>query len=151
MTLRVPILEMHDIAPTKRARSVSVRRFFARRRSKNLLPLFFARKLIGVGVSMPRLVPHQFHKPLARAALDLEHHRPLQRAQPVIDEKKRHEDRRNADRHEPFIADVTWRMKRESLSRKLVVKLPDEWFERRALEPQAELGDAAFEKILVAQ
>jgi hypothetical protein len=35
----------------------------------------------------------------------------------------------------PFIADVTWRMKRESLGRELVVDLPDEWLEWRALEP----------------
>ena len=66
-------------------------------------------------------------------------------------EKKRHEDRRDADRHEPFIADVTRRMKHQPVRRKLVVKLLDERFERRALEPQAELGDAAFEKFLVAQ
>src|SRR5439155_22895672 len=151
MTLRVPILEMHDIAPTKRARSVSVRRFFARRRSKNLLPLFLARKLIGVGISVPRLVPHQLHKPLFRSALDLEHHRPLQRAQPVVNEKKRDEDRGDADWNEPLIANVTWRMKHESVRRKLVVELTDERFNRRAVQSQAELGDAAFEKILVAR
>src|SRR6266478_6005764 len=125
MTLRIPILEMHDIAATERARPVSVRRFLARRRSESLLPLFLTRKLIGVGVSVPRLMPHQFHKPLARPSLDLEHHRPLQRAQAVVDEKKRHEDRRDTDGHEPFIADVTWRMKHKSLCRKLVVELPD--------------------------
>ena len=73
------------------------------------------------------------------------------RAQPVVHEKKRNEDRRNTDRHEPFIADVTRRMKHQSLRRKLVVKLLDERLERRALEPQPELGDAAFEKLLVAQ
>ena len=72
-------------------------------------------------------------------------------AQPVVDEKKRHEDRRDADRHKPFIADVTGRMKGQPLGRKLVVKLPDERFERRALEPQAELGDPALEQFLVAQ
>ncbi|PYK88036.1 MAG: hypothetical protein DMF47_01260, partial [Verrucomicrobia bacterium] len=71
--------------------------------------------------------------------------------QPVVREKKRYEDRRDTDRHEPFIADVTRRMKRQPVRRKLVVKLPDERFECRALEPQAQLGDAAFEKILVAQ
>jgi hypothetical protein len=27
----------------------------------------------------------------------------------------------------------------------------DEWFERRAIEPQTERGDAAFEKFLVAE
>ena len=34
---------------------------------------------------------------------------------------------------------------------KLVVKLPDERSEGRALEPQTELGDAALEQFLVAQ
>src|SRR5437588_267544 len=65
--------------------------------------------------------------------------------------KKRHENRRDTDRHEPFVADVASRMKHESVRRKLVVELFDARLERRALEPQAELGDAAFEKFLVAQ
>jgi hypothetical protein len=42
-------------------------------------------------------------------------------------------------------------MKHKPVRRKLFVELLDEWFERRAFEPQAELGDAAFEKFLVAQ
>jgi len=102
-------------------------------------------------VSVPRLVPHELHKPLGRLPLDLQHHRPLQRAQPVVNEKKRHEDGGDADGHEPFIADVTWRMKHKPVRRKLVVELPDERLERRALELKAEVGDAAFEKILVAE
>ena len=63
-------------------------------------------------------------------------------------EKKRNENRRDADRHEPFIADVTRRMKHQSLCRKFVVELSDQRFESRALEPQAKRGDAAFEKFL---
>ena len=46
---------------------------------------------------------------------------------------------------------MTWWMKRESVGRELVVELPDERFDRRAVEPQAELGDAAFEKFPVAE
>src|SRR5437773_8789092 len=151
MALRIPVFEMHDVAATERPRPVSIRRLLARRLSENLLPLFLARKLVSVGVRVSRLVSHQLHKPLFRSALDLEHHRPLQRAQPVVDEKKRDEDRRDADWHEPLIANVRWRMKRESICRKFVVELPDERFECRAVEPQPELGDAAFEKFLVAQ
>src|SRR5207249_4590981 len=151
MTLSVPILEMHDVTAAERARPVSVRRLLARRRPENLPPLFLACKLVGVGVGVPGLMPHQLHKPIFRSSLDLEHHRPLQRPQPIVDEKKRNENRRNTDRHEPFIADVTRGMKHESVRRKLVVELLDQWFDRRALEPQTELGDAAFEKILVAQ
>src|SRR5436305_7328468 len=151
MALRMPVFEMHDVAATERPRPVSIRRLLARCGPENLLPLFLARKLVSVGVRVSRLVPHQLHKPLFRSALDLEHHRPLQRAQPIVDEKKRDEDRRDADRHEPLIADVTWRMKPKSLFRKLVVELLDQWFERRAVQSQAELGDAAFEKFLVAQ
>src|SRR5205814_8043783 len=81
MTLRIPVFEMHDVAAAERARPVSVRRLLARRRSESLLPLFLARKLVGIGVGVPRLVPYQLHEPLFRSALDLEHHRPLQRAQ----------------------------------------------------------------------
>jgi hypothetical protein len=39
----------------------------------------------------------------------------------------------------------------QGVRRKLVPELPDEPFEDRALKPQAELGDAALEKILVAE
>src|SRR5438477_8555018 len=151
MALRIPVFEMHDVTAAERARPVSIRRLLARRLSENLLPLFLARKLVSVGVGVPSFVPHQLHKPLFRPPLDFEHHRPLQRAQPVVDEKKWHEDRRDADWNEPLIANVTWRMKHQAVRRKLVVKLLDKRFECRALESQAELGDAAFEKILVAQ
>jgi hypothetical protein len=42
-------------------------------------------------------------------------------------------------------------MKDKPMRRKLIIELLDERFECRALEPQAELGDAAFEEIWVAQ
>src|SRR5205814_9732615 len=109
MTLRIPILEMHDVTAAERARPVSIRRLLARRLPENLLPLFLARKLVSVGVSVARLVSHQFHKPLARFALDLEHHRPLKCAQPAMGEKKRHEKCGDTDRCEPCVADVVWR------------------------------------------
>src|SRR5207253_3439251 len=144
-----PVFEMHDVAAAERARPVSIRRLLARRGSENMPPLFLSRELVSVSVSMPRLVPHQLHKPLFRSALDLEHHRPLQRPQPVVDEKKRHEDRRNANWHEPFITDVTRRMKHKTVGRKLLVELPDELLECSALEAQAELGDTALDKFLV--
>src|ERR1700726_3160456 len=148
VALRIPIVQMHDVAATERAWPVGVRCLFARRGPKNLPPLFLSRKLVGVGIGMCCLVPHQFHEPFRRLALDLEHHRPLQRTEPVVHEKKRHEDRRDTNGYKPFIADVSWRMKYEPLRRKLVIKLPDKRFESRAIEPQAELGDAAFEKFL---
>src|SRR6266478_7524304 len=58
MTLRVPILEMHDVATAERARPISIRRLLARCRPENLPPLFLARKLIGIGVGVSRFVPH---------------------------------------------------------------------------------------------
>src|SRR5438034_5541740 len=140
MALRIPVFEMHDVAAAERARPISIRRLLARRGPESLLPLFLARKLVGIGVRVSRLVPHQFHKPLFRSALDLEHHRPLQRAQPVVDEKKRNENRLDTNWNEPFITDVTGRMKYKAVSRKLVVELPNERFERCAVEPQTELG-----------
>src|SRR6266536_5538651 len=146
MRLRVPILEMHDVAATERARPVGIWRLLVRRLPESLLPRFLALKLVSVAVGVSRLVPHQFHEPLWSLALDLEHHRPLQRAQPIVDEKKRHENRRNTDGHEPFIADVGWRMKREPVGRKLLVKLSDERFQCCSLEAQAEHRDPALEK-----
>jgi hypothetical protein len=42
-------------------------------------------------------------------------------------------------------------MKQQLVRRKLVAELPDKRFECRAPELQTELGDAALEKILVAE
>src|SRR6266404_1124073 len=100
---------------------------------------------------MTGLVPHQFHEPLRHLTLDFEHHLPLQHAEPIVDEKERNEDRWDPDRHEPFIANMGWWMKHQSLCRELIVKLSDEWLERRALEPQPKLGNTTLEKLLVAQ
>src|SRR6267154_1801702 len=93
----------------------------------------------------------QKSSPIFCSTFDLEHHCPLQRAQPIVDQKERHKDSRNTDRHEPFIADVTARMKDEPLGRKLIIKLFDQRLECRPLEPQTELGDAALEKLLIVQ
>src|SRR5205814_7355327 len=144
MALRIPVFEMHDVAAAERARPVSVRRLLARRWPENLPPHFLPRKLVGIGVGVPRLMSHQLHKPLFRSSLDFEHHRPLQRPQPVVDEKKRNENRRDTDWHEPFVANIAWRMKHQPLRRKLIVELPNQWFNHRAFEPQAKRGDASL-------
>src|SRR5207249_6431374 len=79
------------------------------------------------------------------------HHRSLERAQPIVHEKKWHEDRRNAHRHEPFIADVTWRMKELTFRRELVIKLLDQRHERCPLKLQPKCGNAVLEKPFVTQ
>src|SRR5439155_5292833 len=106
MTLRVPVFQMHHITATEWARPVSVRRFLPRCLPETFSPFFPARQLIGIRVSVTRLMPHQFHEPLRRSAFDFEHHRALERAQPVVHEKKWNENRRDADRYKPLIADV---------------------------------------------
>ena len=53
-------------------------------------------------------------------------------------EKKGNENGRYTDRHKPFVADVTRRMKNKSIRRKFVVKLLDQRFERRPLKPQTQ-------------
>jgi hypothetical protein len=98
-----------------------------------------------------RPVPHQFHEPLRRLALNFEHHRPLQRAETIVHKEKRNENRRDPDRHEPLIADMGWRMKRESLGRKLRVKLLNQRLERRRLKRQPELGNPTLKQLLVSQ
>src|SRR5436309_13010283 len=145
MPLCVPIYKIYDVTATERTRPVSVRRFLLRSMAKQLSPFFLSSEPIGIHVSVTRLVSHQFHEPLRRSAFHFEHHRALQRTQPLVDEKKRNENRRDTDRYEPFIANVTWRMKHQALYRKLVVKLPNKWFECRALKLQGERGNAAFE------
>src|SRR4029453_15485423 len=66
-------------------------------------------------------------------------------------QKERNKDRRNTDWDEPFIANMTWRMKHQALCRKLIVQLSDQRFERFSLKAQTKCGDPAFEKFLVAQ
>ena len=151
MALRVPIFEVHDIATTEWPRPVSIRRFLARCAPESLLPLFLALKLVRVAVGVSRLMPHQFHEPLRRLALDLEHHGSLQCAQPIMDEKKRNEDYRDTDRYEPLVADVTWRMEHKPLCRELVVELLNERLKGRVLQAQPERRDPALKKFLVAQ
>ena len=88
---------------------------------------------------------------LLRTTLDFEHHRPLKRAETVVNQKKRHKDGGDAHRHEPFIANVNRWMKSEPVCRKLVVELPDKRFECGPLKPQAKLGNPPLEQFLVAE
>src|SRR5437763_485900 len=57
MTLRVPIVQVHDVTATEWPWPIKVRRFFVRSLSKNLRPSFIAGKMVGVVVSVRRLVP----------------------------------------------------------------------------------------------
>src|ERR1041385_3850207 len=95
MTLRVPVVEVHDIAAAEWLRMINVRRLIARSFAERFLPLFFARQIIRVAVGVGRFVPDQFHERLRRAAFHFEHHRFFERAEPLVNEKKRNEDRRD--------------------------------------------------------
>jgi hypothetical protein len=92
--------------------------------------------------------PHEF---LRGIALDLQHHRSLQRDEAVLDEEKRHEDRRDAHGYEPLITDVARRMKNQAASGKLRVKLLDPGLEGRAVEREPERGNAVFEQFGVGE
>src|SRR4029077_15888179 len=115
MCLSIPIVQMHYVTAAERTRPIKAGGLFVRCLPEHLLPLFFPGQPVGIHVSVTGLVPHQFHEPLRRLAFDLEHHRPPQRAEPIVYKEERNENRRNADRHEPLIANVRWWMKRESL------------------------------------
>src|SRR4029078_4604705 len=130
---------------------VGIWRFIVGSLPKHLRPLFVARKVVGVVVGVRSLVPDQFHKPLFSSAFDLEPHCPLERAQPIVHQKEWHKDRRYTYGHEPFIADMTGRMKDKALGRKLIIELFDQRFDGCPLEPQSELRDAALEKLLIVQ
>ena len=115
MALRVPIVEIDDVTAAEWTWPVGIRCFLPRCAPEDLAPLFLAGKLIGVGVGVRCFMPHQFHKPFRRTALDFEHHCPLQRAESVVHEKKRYKDRRHAHRYEPFVADVNRWIKGQSM------------------------------------
>src|SRR4051812_12975229 len=100
---------------------------------------------------MRRLVAHQFHEPLLRSAFGFEHHAPLQRTQAIVHKVEGNKDDRNPYWNEPFIAYLARRVKNQSLGRELVVQLLDQWLQRRALQPQTEFRNTAFEKFLVVK
>src|SRR5436305_15335424 len=138
MALRVPILKVNDVTTAEWAWPVSVRCFFPRCLPETILPFFPTRQLITVHVSVPGFMSHQLHEPLRRPPLNFEHHRALERAQPVVHQKEWNENRRDADWNEPFIADMAGWLKHQAFCRKLVVQLSDQRLQRRTLEPQSE-------------
>src|SRR5438876_9164970 len=111
MALRVPVLEVNNITAAEWTRPIGARRFLVRCRPETTLPFFLSLQLISIAVGVSRFVSHQFHEPFRRTAFHFEHHGALQRAQPVMHEEERNKNRRTADRHEPFIAEVAWRLK----------------------------------------
>src|ERR1700726_1490074 len=125
MGLGIPIVQGHYKTTAERSWPIKTRRFFVRRVTEKLLPPFLGVKAIRVHVGVGGLVPDQFHEPLRRFPLDFEHHGPFQRAQPVVHQKKRNENRWDSYRDEPFVADVAGWMKYQSFPGQLVVKLLD--------------------------
>ena len=151
MALSVPVIQMHDVRAAEGARPIELRSFFGRSAAKNALPFAFFIKLIGVEVSVGGFVAHQAHEPIGSFAFDFENHFAFEFAQAFVGEEKRDEDRRNANRHEPFVADVAGRLKGQAFLRKLLVKLLDERLEFRAFELEAELRDAFFQQLFVCK
>src|SRR5436305_683292 len=139
MALRVPVIEMHHVRTTVGAGAIKLRCLFRRSQPEGLLPSFLSVELVCVSVSVRGLVPHQAHEPLRRFAFHFENDFFLKPPQPFMHEKKWNEDGGNSHRHEPLVANVARRMKREALLRKLVVKLLDERLEFAALKLQREL------------
>src|SRR5205807_4155841 len=92
-----------------------------------------------------------FHEPLRRFAFNFEHHRPLQRAEPIVHQEKRNENSRDTDRHEPFITDVGWGMKCELFGPELIIELSNQRLEWRAFEPEAERRNSPLQELLLGQ
>ena len=151
MALRIPVVQVHHVGPAVGARPVKLWRFVGRGQPERALPLPFPVELIRVGIGVSRFVAHQAHKPLGRFSFDLEHHPALEFPQPLVHEKERNENRRDADRDEPFVADMTGRVKHQALMRQLGVELLNERVQGRALQLQAELRDSFLQQLVVAQ
>src|SRR6266487_4748731 len=112
---------------------------------------FFFLELKRVETGVRGLVAHQAHEPLRRFAFDFEHQLALKFTQPLMRQEKRNENCRDADRHEPFVADVAGRMEDQSFLRQLAVKLLNERLKLRSLQLEAELGDFALQQLIVAE
>ncbi len=100
---------------------------------------------------MRRFVPDEFHEPFRRFAFDFKNDFTFELPQPVVREKERDENRRDADGHKPFVADVAGRMKGQPFLRQLVVKLLDQRLEQSAVELETELGDFSLQQLVIAQ
>ena len=96
-------------------------------------------------------MPHQFHEPVRRLPFDLQNHFAFEFAQPLVHEKKRDKNRRDANRHEPLITHVTPRMKDQPFRRQLIIKLLHQWFPLRSLQLQAQMRNLFLEQILIAK
>ena len=142
---------MDDVRAAVRTRAVKLRCLFVGTQPECPLPLFLLVEVISVGIGVRGLVAHQPHEPFRRFAFHFQHHPALEFAQPVVRQEKRNEDRRDADGHKPFVADVTRRMEGQALLRKLLIELLDERLKLGALQFQPEPGDFLFQQFLVAE
>src|ERR1041384_4875790 len=151
MTLGVPVIEMHDVGAAERARPIELRSFFCGTAAEDALPFAFFVKLIGVEVSMRGFVAHQAHEPIRSFAFDFEDDLAFELAQAFVGKKKRDENSWNADRNEPFVADVAGWLKGQAFLRKLLIKLLDERLEFGAFKLEAKLGDSLLEQLFVCK
>jgi hypothetical protein len=100
---------------------------------------------------MRGFMPDEFHEPFFCFALDFENDFPFQVPKPVVRQKERNENRRNANGHKPFVAQVTRGMESKSLLSQLIVEALNQRLQRGAVEFEAELGDALLQQLVVAQ
>ena len=116
VALGIPVVQVHHVGTAIRARPVKLR-LLGGRQAEGALPLLFLVELIGVGTGVRGLVSHQPHEPFRRFPFHLEDHLALQSAQPVVHQKKRNENRRDADRNKPFVADVAGQLENQAFPR----------------------------------
>src|SRR5205814_10564821 len=134
-----------------RARPIKTGRFVGGGEPEGALPLLLLVELVGVGIGVRGLMPNQSHEPLGRLTFHLQDHLSLELAQPLVRQKERNENRRNAYRNKPFVSHMTGRVEGQALLRQLIVKLLDQRLEFGALQLQAKLGDLLLQQLVVAQ
>src|SRR5437899_2259739 len=149
MTLGVPIIQMDDIRAAEGTRAVKLRSFFGGTAAKSALPFSLLIELVGVKVGVGGFVAHEPHEPVWSFAFDFQNHLAFKFEKSFVDEKKRDENCGDADRDEPFVADVARWLECQALLRKLLVKLLDKWLQFGGLKLEAELRDALLQQLFI--
>ena len=127
---------------TQRVRDVDLWTVDRRRATKILAPPEITRDLVGVIKGMPGLVAEEFSHGRRGAALHGVHHQRLNFLEVIVGEVKRHGDRRNTARAEPFIAKVNLRAQvTQTGTREFLIKILDVALYRTAIARQVKFAE----------
>ena len=149
MALRVPAVEVQDVAFAVRLGRVVVRILHVGR-AEDTLAAQPVPQPVGVVDGVPGFVAEDLQAPLRRAALDLEHLGPLELLQPRVGQVEGNRHARHAVGREPFGGKPEVRVEpRQPAGGQLAAKLGDDGLERAALDADVQIADPQIHQLVV--